>query len=421
MSAHLLLFRVLTTTAARAAAPSAVPLYLGLLLVLPVLFGPNGLRAETVTRAAQASPALALGLLSMWLLLTAHVARAVVELPEALLLRALPVHRGVFLGITGLHLAVIHAPWGVLWGRGEGGLAGMGALAVAVGLHGLLLARSSRLTELAAAVVLVVVAALPGEASAPLAALVAPLGVMAAWRRAPERTSSARGGGLPHWAPAALAVALLRVARRAEPGVLLRGMVLALLGGLVTPFAIRGHDVEVPAERCALSLQIAGVTLAVGGAGIGAAVLRAEQAQAWLLDALGVSGGLRTRGAAGASGVGGALLGWAHGGLTAFGLGASPTLVVRLVVESTLWGASLGVMAVWHAREALVAGPRRDRVGSIRVLLLSGLTVSLAGWLGEVAIVPIAGLSIALAALSARKAAVLPPPRCARNSGGTAR
>ncbi|HLM76395.1 MAG TPA: hypothetical protein VK459_27000, partial [Polyangiaceae bacterium] len=65
----LLLARTLSASAVRSAAPVGVPLYFGVAIASAVLFGPNALEARTVTRAMIASPPLALGLFSAWIVL----------------------------------------------------------------------------------------------------------------------------------------------------------------------------------------------------------------------------------------------------------------------------------------------------------------------------------------------------------------
>lgn len=420
MTRLLPLARVLTASAARAAGPIAIPLYLGLLLALPVLFGGNGMRAADVTRVALASPAVALGLLAAWLLLTAPVARAVVDLPATFALRALPVPREHFVVVTGVHLAAIHLPWVVLWARGEGPAAGLSAAATAAGAHGLILARSARPAEIAAGVALLAAAARPGLVTLPLAIGGAALGVAAAWRRAPERASRGRRGALPAWPPAALAASLLRAARRAEPGVILRGALLAALGGLAAPLVARGHDLDVTRDAGAaraLSLEIAAFSLGIAGSGVAAAALRAEQAQAWILDAAGVGGELRAAALALATAAAGAALGLAHGALAALGLGTGPWSAARLVAGGAAWGAALGALAAWHARRSAVASTRRDRWGPVRLLGLILVAIAAAGALAELSIPVIAAVAVGLTAVSARTAAALPPPRCAHRAG----
>ncbi|EYF04542.1 Membrane glycoprotein [Chondromyces apiculatus DSM 436] len=198
---------------------------------------------------------------------------------------------------------------------------------------------------------------------------------------------------------------------------MLRGALLATLGGLITPLVCRGYDVEMPAARSSVSLQIAAFSLAVAGSGVGASVLRAEQAQAWMLDALGLGGGARAGAAAAAAGIAGGVLGIVHGALAAHGLGAGPGLGARLAVEGAVWGMALGAVGPWAARRAQVLGPRRDRVGAIRVLITVGLATGAVGLLGELSLVAAGGGAVVLTALAARKAADLEPPRSAHRHG----
>lgn len=418
------LARVLTATAARRVAPVLAPLYFGLFVIGSVLFAPNALRAVDVTSAAIASPVIALGLLGAWLLVTMPAARAAIELPSTFLLRALPVPRWQFLLVSGAHLIAIELPWIALWARGEGLAAAAAAGATAAGAHGLLLARSARSAEIAAAALLLAWSARPGVApplAAAASAAAASIGVAAAWRRAPERATRRRSLRLPASAPAALAATHLLAIRRTDAAALGRGLLLAALGGLAAPLAARGHDLDAPASVSALSLGIAAGTLSIACSGIAGAALRAERAQAWLLDATGAGGALRVIAASGATAAGGAALGLIHGAMASAGLGAglsSAGLAARLAGLGAALGAALGVLAAWQARLAATDGPRRG--GRDLARRAGGVGLSIAGLaaLGEPAVGLVAATALALAASSSRRAAALPEPRGAHAHAG---
>ncbi len=92
--------------------------------------------------------------------------------------------------------------------------------------------------------------------------------------------------------------------------------------------------------------------------------------------------------------------------------------MARLIALGGAWGAVIAALAAWHARRAHIAGPRRDRWGPVRLIVLSALAITAAAHLAELAIPLVALLAVALAALSVPGAAALPPPRCARVSSG---
>ncbi|MCC6558842.1 MAG: hypothetical protein IT372_38410 [Polyangiaceae bacterium] len=414
------LARVLSALALRRAAPVAAPLYFGLFLVGSVLFGPSGLRAADVTRAAIGSPPVAVALFAAWLLFTAPAARAVLDRPSTFLLRALPVPRWQFVLVTGAHLALLELPWIALWARGDGPLAALAAGATAAGAHGLLFARSARPRDLAAAALRLAAAARPGVLHrSVIACAAAPAGVAAGWLRAPERSTRRRSLRMPSSPPAALAAAHLIAITRTESAALLRAVLLAALGGLAAPLAARGHDLTAPASISALSLGIAAWTLSLAGGGIAAAALRAERAKAWLLDSTGAGGALRVLAASGAAAAACAALGLIHGAVATAGLGAGPLLAARLSLLTAALGAAVGVLAAWQSRRAAADGARRGGRDLARRAAAAGLSIAAIAALGEPAVALIELAALALAASSSRRAAALTAPRRARTTTGS--
>jgi len=412
------LARVLTTVAARAALPIAIPLYAGLGVVSAVLFAPKAMHAAEVTRAAISSPWLGTGLFAAWVVTTAPIARAVLEMPSTYLFRALPVARWRFWGLSGAHLAIVELPWIILWTRGEGVVSGAAACMAAVAAHALLVARPLRPLELALAALLA--AAFVAGAPAPLllavGAVAAPVALSAAWRRAPERDARPRHAPLAGPAALALAVSHLVGLRRAEPTVVVRAVIPVVIGGVITPMAARGYDLDLVAAESALSLVVATLSLAIAVAGIASAIARAERRDRWLLDATGVGGAARVAGASGATAFAGAALGAVHGALAARGLDAGVPLALRLVGLAAAWGAILGVAAAAYGRRAQRGG-RKD---ADRALLGFAFAVAVAvgsiSAFGEIVLLPALLAATLVAAISARSATALPEPFCVRAS-----
>jgi hypothetical protein len=417
---------VLTTAAVRSAAPVGVPLYFGLALVASILFGgPNALSSKSVTTAMAASPPLALGLFSAWILLTLPIARAALDVPQTFFLRAMPVPRWQFVAISAAHLAVVELPWIALWARGEGAAPALTAAAAAVGAHGLLIARELRAGSVAAVIaVLIAVAApmpVPGAVRSVAALVAACIGVSAAWRRAPERATKRVGVPLPKAPVAALATSYLIAIRRGDPAVFGRALLMTALGGIAAPIAARGHQIESAAGLSALSLGIATATVAIAASGIARAVLRAERRARWLLDASGTGAMARVIAATGASAACAAILGALHGGLVSIGAFAAAPMSIRLIGLGVVWGALLGALASWNARLSDSEGPRAGGRAMARFFFVIAAVIIAVVMLGEVALALVALATLALSAQSVRGAATPPEPLCAHwTFGGSA-
>src|SRR5436190_14641425 len=185
----------LARTCGVAALRRALPTYLGLFVVVLSLFGGNGMRAADVVALARGSSPVRLALWLGWLVLALPAARALVREPAAFWIRVWPVPRATVMAVVLGLLALVEAPWIVLWTKGGGVAAGAWAAAIALGGHGLLLARPRARAERGGALgVAVSLGLLPW--SALLAAIVAApavwLSVRRAWIAAPERAGVQR-------------------------------------------------------------------------------------------------------------------------------------------------------------------------------------------------------------------------------------
>lgn len=416
MSRFWALARVITTVAVRAAAPLFVPTYFGLAILGVILFGPNAMRSAEVTHAALSSPPASIALWAGWLLLTTPIARAVLTLPDTFVLRSMPVPRRYFLAISAAHLAVVEILWIALWARGEGALAAIAAGAGAMGAHSLVVARPSRAIEIASAAALAIAIAFSAPVPLLLAAsaFAAPIGLIAAFRRAPERDSRSRRAPLPSPLVGALAAAHLISVRRGEAAVLARALLLTALGGVSAPLVARGYELlNNSSSMSILSLGVATGTLAVATSGVAAAVLRAEKSARWILDASAASGGARCLAAAIAAGLSGVIFGLIHGALMSLVTGAAPLLAARFIGLAALLGGVIGVAASWHARRSDAEGPRRGGQAIARLIGSAGAAIIVITLIGEPAIAILAAVAALVVIRSSRDAADLPEPLCA--------
>lgn len=344
--------RVLSIASFRNAAKLALPFYFGLLLLASVLFGPQGLEAKTVLTAFQRSPALALIAWAAWLLFTLPIARAALRTPESAFFRSLPIPRGHFLFIMGLHLFTIEFPWALLWARGAGPRSinawpALGAFATAAAAHALLIAQDRGVLSVASALLLLPVALYAAKnpivffTSIPV--LIA--GLITAHRRAHERKSRARHLWIPkNNSAAALGLTYLYGIARGNSSVFSRALFTALTGALIVPFAARGYSIESPASLSGLSLGIASAFMFIAIDGISSAILRIENQMRWILDSNSIGKHTRVLAASGAASFCGAILGALHGAtaLAVLRSGvASDNLIEFISNPSNLWTLAL--------------------------------------------------------------------------------
>ena len=155
------LLRAFALTAGRAALQRSLPLYLGVLVALGVLFEGNGVRpADLVGRAQTSWPSYGL-MYASWTVMSLPAVSALLTTPSSFFLRALPVARGKLLMVTGMAVSAAQWPWTYLWWRGAGIEAGLAATASAVAFSSLVVSRMEQLRERCAAVLLLAAHGLP--------------------------------------------------------------------------------------------------------------------------------------------------------------------------------------------------------------------------------------------------------------------
>lgn len=233
------LLRAFALTAGRAALQRSLPLYLGVLVALGVLFEGNGVQpADLVGRAQTSWPSYGL-MYASWTVMSLPAVSALLTAPSSFFLRALPVARGKLLMVTGMAVSAAQWPWTYLWWRGAGIEAGLAATASAVAFSSLVVSRMERPRERCSAVLLLAAHGLPyvtgHQAEArwlPVLVIAAPaavVGVQGAWQRAPERT--ARPGSAPLAGPPlrALSITYAVLLWRNARSQLLRGIGIAAL------------------------------------------------------------------------------------------------------------------------------------------------------------------------------------------------
>jgi hypothetical protein len=345
-----LVFGVVTRAAGPPAALRAAPPFVAVLLFSAVVFGGNGMRPRDLCAAAAASPALRAALWGAWILLTAPAARTLLETPSTFFLRALPVAPRVTWAVHGAHLLVLQAPWAVLFGVGAGPLAGVAGAFAGAAAAALWVARPAAPGEIAAAALLVatLAAGAPPALLLPVAAASGAAGVAAAWRRAPERSARAGASLVAGQAPAALVLAHVAVIVRRDRMALIRGGLVALVGGVVLALSLRNNAVQDEATRETVTLVAGGIPLALATGGVAMKVLETERGLAWLLLTTAASARLRALAAAGVSVAWGAVAGTIYGVAAALVSGEG----VELALLGHGLGAALGGVAAFAARRA---------------------------------------------------------------------
>jgi hypothetical protein len=392
------LARLQLALSARAAWPIAAPLGLGIVVVASILFGGNGMRAADAVRQMRDAEALHLGLFAAWLALSLPAARAAFTPRGSRYLRWLPAPRWLFWLTGGAALLAIELPWMVLFGRGEGIVAGLAAGLLAVAGHALLLGKTIHPSALATAVLIGV--GLHFDRAAILAAPpAAALGIAVAFRRAPELGGQTRTLRFPRSKAPALGLAHLLGAARGEPASFARAIPYAALAGLSLPLVVRGYDLVEESSIGAALLVLAAVALPAGLWGIAAAVLRAELSAGWLLAATGTGPGTRMLAATGGTVAVGAALGLSQATIATAALGARPVLALRLLLLGLCAGAVTGAGASFSARRA-AASPRRGDRSLGDILLWVALGLGAVALLGEAS----PSLLVFVAALQGRAA-----------------
>jgi hypothetical protein len=364
------LARTLVTTAGRAALQRALPLYMGIGMVAAILFEGNGMRPATLVRLSDSHAPFRTAFWAVWLLVSTPAARAVLCTPSSFFLRALPVPRARFLAIQGALLLVVESPWLWLWTRGAGPLRGAVACAAAVAAHGLLVARPRRPLELATAAALAgaLVLGLPTPWLAPIAVGVGVFALRVAWIRAPEQPRSRDLHVVFGRAPVALALAYLATLYRSHGALALRALFFTAIAAAVTVLTARNDGVLPPDALATLSLTILAPAVTLACVGLSGPVLREEQSARWVFDTCGTHRRVLAGAAAGALAATGALLGALHGVTTAVLVHAGGAAAARLVFDTVVAGATLGVIALQTVRWA-TRGDGRDPARTVAMML----------------------------------------------------
>jgi hypothetical protein len=273
------LFRVLSKTAGPAAFQRAAPLYSGVGVVAGILFGGNGMDAADMTRLAAQVPALRIFLWVGWLLITLPAAQALFCTPSTFLLRAFPVPRRHFLLVHALHLSLAELPMIVLWGRGEGAVAGVAAGFFAMAGHTLLLARIKGPSDLVAALVWAgaMIGGAPSYVLLPCAGLVLAVGLPRAFARAPERSTPKGRGQVRGSAAIALGRTYALLLLRGDSSLLLRAGLLWLIGLFSATLSARNNGIVKEEALATLALTLLAPVQIVALGGLAAAVQRGER------------------------------------------------------------------------------------------------------------------------------------------------
>ncbi len=376
------LISLLARTSGAAALRRALPTYLGLFVVAVILFAGNGVRSSDVVALARASPPTRLGLLAAWLLLALPAARALIAAPSAFLIRAWPIPRARLLAITTAMLVLVELPWLLLWFKGGGVVAGLAATALALGGHGLLLARPRGSAEVAAALLwLVGVAILSRTALALLASMPAlVLAVRRAFIAAPEGIGLRRTG---RWVRGgrsrvvAIAQTHLATIARAQRPALLRAVWCAAGGALVAGLAAANNGIAEPARVRAIWRTMAVLAVGWGAAGLVGGIQRVERQAVWLLTVHGVTSITRRLGAALPLGVLGAVLGASAGAV--LGHFSPVRAAAALALDGALAGLAGATAAAFAGRWAS-RGTGRDSARLLAATLIGGAILASCAW-----------------------------------------
>jgi hypothetical protein len=405
---YLRLARVYVSLSARAATPLGAPLFFGVFLVAYIVFGPQGMRASDLVFTMRTSAALALVLWAGWLVLALPVARLALVPPSSTYLRWLPAPRVLLYASAAVCVLLVELPWMVLFGRGEGIVAGFAAGLGAVAVHASLATRPFGIFHAVALTGWAISAFHPSTIVAfPSALLAAAIAVKHAIDRAPEVYAMARRRVRSRPPLVALATAHLSYVLRKEPAVLARALILSSLAGLALPLAARGHDLDTPPAFGGLALGLAAFAISPAMSGASAAIIRSERLAAWLCDVLGTSVRSRVFSAALAGGVIGSASGVLLGVIAACLLRDSAwAIILRVITIPAVFGFLAGGVFAGFAREAEASPQRGDR-GMVSALVVTIVGVVMASLWGERALGLLLVLGALCIAIAPRRAEVL--------------
>jgi hypothetical protein len=406
------LIGLLARTNGRAALRRALPTYLGIFVVAVILFTGNGVRSRDVVALAVGSPPTRIGLLAAWLLLALPAARALVATPSTFLIRAWPIPRAQILAVTTAMLALVELPWALLWFKGGGPLWGAAATVIAIGGHGLLLARPRTAAEVGGGLLwTLAIAALAWPALALIAGAPALLlGVRRAYLAAPERIGVARTlplVGHTRWSAIALAEMHLAAILRGQRPALARAIWFAAGGSLAAGLGATNNAIIDPARVRAIWRVAAALTVGWGAAGLVGGVQRLERQSRWLLDVCAVSPAARRMGSGIALTALGAVLGTATGAALggAFLGGQAWATAATGATAGGAGAAAAGACGRWACRDDGHDGARLMFSFLVAGLLIAALAFFLSG--GALLVVTAGALALPL-----------PPPAATRRGAG---
>ena len=374
---------VLARTSGAAALRRALPTYLGLFVIAVILFAGYGVRSSDVVALALGSPPTRVALLAAWLLLALPAARALIAAPSAFLIRTWPIPRARLLGVTTAMLVLVESPWLLLWFKGGGVVAGLAATAIALGGHGLLLARPRGAAEIAAALLwLIAIAILPRLAAALLAAAPAVvLAVRRAFIAAPEQIGVRRAR---RWVRAgrsavvALAQMHLATIVRAQRPALLRALWFAAGGALFAGLAAANNGIGDLARVRAIWRTMAVLAIGWGAAGLVGGVQGVERQAAWLLEVHGVTAHHKTTGRGPGAGRARRVAGDRSAG-AALGHFSPVRAAVALALDGALAGLAGATTAALAGRWAS-RGSGRDSARLLAAMLVGGAILAACAW-----------------------------------------
>jgi hypothetical protein len=351
----LVLLRLFGTTAGVAALRRGLLLYLTIIIVAVILFAGQGLDASTVVRLAEHSRSIRAGLLGVWLMATMPVARSILATPQTFFVRSLPVSRLAVVAAILPFLACAELPWFVLFARGGGWISGGAALLVALALHAILVARLTDSAMLAAfAGVFGAWLLAPPMVRMGVAVPSLAIGLIAAWRRAPEWASAGGSAWMPHAQSLALATAYGTTLRRRHGAALIRSMFLTSTAAVFASLLIRNSGVGSGAsDQIALAIWI--LAAVTGAATLAGPVLSAERGADWVLEAHAVRARVRRAASMGLLATAGAIQGVVYAAIVSILVPIDLVTRVCWLGETSCFGAALSVIIEpcmrWALRE----------------------------------------------------------------------
>lgn len=352
------LFRLVARIAGRPVVLRVLATWGAVALPAAVIFGPQGLTARDLALAMHQALILRALVWLGWIALSMHATTSAFDAAGMSAVRVARPRRVALIASLLAMASIVHAPWFVLWLRGDGLLAAIGGVSLAVAIAAsafALLRRPSR----SAALVLVAASALslahlPG--AAPVAVGLAVAAVDRAWRGALEQRSSARPWTRADASPvrALATVHLLRLVRAER----IRLVLAAMLGGLGTAglLTLRWDPTPRPIGR---AVAIMTVPLAVGASLLVAPLVDGERQLAPRLRALRVRPWVVVAAFLGGAATPTSAFAATAGVCAGFATGVSP---ISLGLALGTWAVVLaGVVGTWGRSHGRMRTPTQSR------------------------------------------------------------